>query len=143
MFAIQNCSWMYSAPPIAIRAGLVLDYQSDVTCIIGIVEIDSDGTTGTSPEAMSLHPNQFTTRTRLNGYGIKFAAVPIIGLSAVSEDFRVVAPIVARQTNTFSLGNNTTAASFVDANSDGRRMVYLSDLSVGEEIVLPTITDNP
>ncbi len=114
----------------------------DVTCIIGIVEIDSPGGgTAGKDAAPTTRPNEFTTSTRLSGYGIKFAGVSIVGLSAVSEDMKVIAPIVARSGGTFTLGDGATVASFKDADGDGRRMVYLSDLSVGEEVVLPTITD--
>jgi len=115
----------------------------DVTCIIGIVQVDFDRSVGADRDTISLLPNQFKTRTRLGGYGIKFAAVPIIGLSAVSESFSVAAPIVARHEGIFSLGNGVPASSFSDADGDGRRMAYLADLSVGEHVMLPAIIDEP
>ncbi len=115
----------------------------DVTCIIGIVEIDSPTAAASKPSTSTAPANVFTTRTRLSGYGVKFEAVPIVGLSAVSENLDVAAPIVARHEATFTLGGDVSVAAFTDADGDGRRMAYLSDLSVGEELILPAIVDLP
>jgi hypothetical protein len=112
----------------------------DVTCIIGVLEVSSAGFSGSATSTPTAG-NQFTTRTRLSGYGIKFEAVRIPGLSAVSEDFKTVAPIVAQSGATFTLGDGVSATAFTDANRDGCRMVYLADLSVGEEVTLPNTVD--
>jgi hypothetical protein len=95
------------------------------TSITGMIVVDSVGS------------NVLTTKTRLSGYGTQLTARRFDLMALIDEDFRNPIPIAGYSSPegvaTFALypalpGN---AASFPDANGDGRRTAYLADFAPG------------